>query len=65
MCAGVVGVLRYLETVTEGGETFFPRALNEQGQEYHRWNGDHEDCYRGLYVPPVRARPVDVYAWGG
>jgi len=55
-------VFWYLETVTEGGETFFPRALNEQGQEYHRWNGDHEDCYRGLYVPPVRGNAVLFYS---
>ena len=26
----------------EGGETFFPRALNEEGREYNPWNGDHE-----------------------
>ena len=55
-------VFWYLETVHEGGETFFPRALNEAGQEYHPWNGDHEDCYRGLYVPPVRGNAVLFYS---
>ena len=44
-------VFWYLETVSEGhgGETFFPRALNAEGREYHPWNGDHEECYRGTY----------------
>ena len=55
-------VFWYLETVTAGGETFFPRALNAAGQEYHPWNGDHEDCYRGLYVPPVRGNAVLFYS---
>ena len=55
-------VFWYLESVSEGGETFFPRALNAKGQEYHRWNGDHEDCYRGLYVPPVRGNAVLFYS---
>ena len=47
-------VFWYLETVSEGhgGETFFPRALNAEGKEYKPWNGDHEDCYRGIAVPP-------------
>jgi len=48
--------------VSEGGETFFPRALNAEGKEYHPWNGDHEDCYRGLYVPPVRGNAVLFYS---
>jgi|TARA_B100000524_G_scaffold311116_1_gene187586 prolyl 4-hydroxylase len=30
-------VFWYMQSVEEGGETFFPRALNEQGEEYHRW----------------------------
>jgi len=55
-------VFWYLETVTEGGETFFPRALNAAGKEYHPWNGDHEDCYRGLSVPPVRGNAVLFYS---
>lgn len=55
-------VFWYLETVKEGGETFFPRALNADGREYHPWNGDHEDCYRGLYVPPVRGNAVLFYS---
>jgi prolyl 4-hydroxylase len=57
-------VFWYLETVAEGhgGETFFPRALNEQGQEYHPWNGDHEDCYRGVYVQPVKGNAVLFYS---
>ena len=46
----------------EGGETFFPRALNEHGKEYHPWNGDHEDCYRGLSVPPIRGNAVLFYS---
>jgi len=55
-------VFWYLQTVSEGGETFFPRALNAEGKEYHPWNGDHEDCYRGLYVPPVRGNAVLFYS---
>jgi len=55
-------VFWYLETVHEGGETFFPRALNNEGKEYHPWNGDHEDCYRGLYVQPVRGNAVLFYS---
>mmetsp|Transcript_21811 Transcript_21811/g.50147 ORF Transcript_21811/g.50147 Transcript_21811/m.50147 type:complete len:193 (-) Transcript_21811:194-772(-) len=55
-------VFWYLHTVQEGGETFFPRALNEHGKEYHPWNGDHEDCYRGLAVPPVRGNAVLFYS---
>ena len=55
-------VFWYLESVKEGGETFFPRALNEAGREYHPWNGDHEDCYRGLAVPPVRGNAVLFYS---
>jgi len=55
-------VFWYLADVDEGGETFFPRALNEEGREYHPWNGDHEDCYRGLYVPPVRGNAVLFYS---
>jgi prolyl 4-hydroxylase len=55
-------VFWYLETVAEGGETFFPRALNEEGREYHPWNGDHEDCYRGMTVPPVRGNAVLFYS---
>ena len=47
---------------SQGGETFFPRALNADGKEYHPWNGDHEDCYRGLYVPPVRGNAVLFYS---
>jgi len=55
-------VFWYLESVTEGGETFFPRALNKDGKEYSPWNGDHEDCYRGIYVPPVRGNAVLFYS---
>merc|ERR1719240_1720012 len=33
-------VFWYLKSVEDGGETFFPRALNEHGREYHPWNGD-------------------------
>ena len=35
-------------TVADGGETFFPRALNEDGKEYHPWKCNHDDCYRAL-----------------
>ena len=55
-------VFWYLETVADGGETFFPRALNEDGKEYHPWNGNHDDCYRGLYVPPVQGNAVLFYS---
>jgi len=55
-------VFWYLQSVDEGGETFFPRALNEEGREYNPWNGDHEDCYRGLSVPPVRGNAVLFYS---
>ena len=64
-------VFWYLQSVSEsgesgpngpGGETFFPRALNAEGREYNPWNGDHEDCYRGLYVPPVRGNAVLFYS---
>ena len=55
-------VFWYLADVDEGGETFFPRALNEMGKEYHPWNGDHEDCYRGLAVPPIRGNAVLFYS---
>ena len=48
--------------MTAGGETFFPRALNADGNEYHPWNGDHEDCYRGLYVAPVQGNAVLFYS---
>ena len=57
-------VFWYLETVSEGhgGETFFPRALNAEGKEYKPWNGDHEDCYRGIAVPPKRGNAVLFYS---
>jgi len=57
-------VFWYLETVGEGnaGETFFPRALNAEGKEYTPWNGDHEDCYRGIVVPPVQGNAVLFYS---
>ena len=55
-------VFWYLQTVTEGGETFFPRALNAAGKEYKPWNGDHEDCYRGIAVTPVRGNAVLFYS---
>lgn len=55
-------VFWYLESVPEGGETFFPRALDAEGKEYHPWNGDHEDCYRGLAVPPIRGNAVLFYS---
>ena len=55
-------VFWYLESVAEGGETYFPRALNEEGKEYKPWNGDHEDCYRGLAVPPIRGNAVLFYS---
>lgn len=55
-------VFWYLQSVAEGGETFFPRALNEEGKEYNPWNGDHEDCYRGMSVPPVRGNAVLFYS---
>jgi hypothetical protein len=55
-------VFWYLESVEEGGETFFPRALNAEGKEYKPWNGDHEDCYRGLAVKPVRGNAVLFYS---
>lgn len=55
-------VFWYLQTVTEGGETFFPRALNEQGREYHPWNHDHDDCYRGMTVKPVQGNAVLFYS---
>ncbi len=55
-------VFWYLETVAEGGETFFPRALNESGVEYMPWNGDHEDCYRGIAIKPVRGNAVLFYS---
>jgi len=52
----------YLRSVEKGGETFFPRALNESGLEYKPWNGDHEDCYRGLAVKPVKGNAVLFYS---
>eukprot|EP00966_Prymnesium_polylepis_P199204 4615599-Prymnesium_polylepis.1 len=55
-------VFWYLHTVGEGGETFFPRALNEAGREYKPWNGDHEDCYRGLTVKPIKGNAVLFYS---
>ena len=57
-------VFWYLESIEKGhgGETFFPRALNEQGKEYKPWNGDHEDCYRGIAVTPVRGNAVLFYS---
>jgi hypothetical protein len=55
-------VFWYLEDVEEGGETFFPRALNSEGHEYKPWNGDHEDCYRGLAVKAVRGNAVLFYS---
>jgi len=55
-------VFWYLQDVEEGGETFFPRALNSEGKEYKPWNGDHEDCYRGLAVKPVRGNAVLFYS---
>lgn len=81
-----VSVFWYLQTVAEGGETYFPRALNAQGaaaksslpprlfsfqvfkcaffsgKEYNAWNGDHEDCYRGIYVKPVKGNAVLFYS---
>lgn len=32
------------------------------GREYHPWNGDHEDCYRGLYVKPEQGNAVLFYS---
>lgn len=58
----LVTVFWYLNDCEEGGETFFPRALNENGTEYHPWNGDHKDCYRGLYVKPVKGNAVLFYS---
>lgn len=55
-------VFWYLETVEEGGETYFPRALNEEGAEYQPWNGDLEDCYRGLAVQPTRGDALLFYS---
>ena len=57
-------VFWYLATIKKGGggETFFPRALNAEGREYNPWNGDHEDCYRGTYVQPVRGNAVLFYS---
>lgn len=52
----------YVSSVEEGGETFFPRALNASGVEYKPWNGDHEDCYRGLAVKPTKGNAVLFYS---
>mmetsp|Transcript_7052 Transcript_7052/g.18410 ORF Transcript_7052/g.18410 Transcript_7052/m.18410 type:complete len:338 (+) Transcript_7052:380-1393(+) len=52
----------YVSSVLEGGETFFPRALNASGVEYNPWNGDHEDCYRGLAVKPTKGNAVLFYS---
>lgn len=52
----------YVSSVQEGGETFFPRALNASGHEYMPWNGDHEDCYRGLAVKPTKGNAVLFYS---
>lgn len=54
-------VFWYMSTVAEGGETYFPRALNENGTEYKPWNGDHNDCYRGIAVKPVKGNAVLFY----
>mmetsp|Transcript_8270 Transcript_8270/g.24553 ORF Transcript_8270/g.24553 Transcript_8270/m.24553 type:complete len:462 (-) Transcript_8270:175-1560(-) len=52
----------YLNTVPEGGETYFPRALNANGTEYNRWNYDFADCYRGLAVKPRQGSGVLFYS---
>lgn len=52
----------YLNTLTEGGETYFPRALNESGKEYKKWNFDYADCYRGLAVQPKQGTGVLFYS---
>ncbi|KAG8464313.1 hypothetical protein KFE25_003376 [Diacronema lutheri] len=52
----------YVSSVHDGGETFFPRALNASGVEYNPWNGDHEDCYRGLAVKPIKGNAVLFYS---
>jgi len=51
----------YMSTVRAGGETYFPRALNENGEEYNPWNGDHNDCYRGLAVKAFKGNAVLFY----
>jgi len=54
-------VFWYMSDVDAGGETYFPRALNEAGAEYNPWNGDHEDCYRGIAVKPTKGNAVLFY----
>jgi hypothetical protein len=52
----------YLNTVPEGGETYFPRALNASGVEYNRWNYNYADCYLGLAVKPRQGSGVLFYS---
>eukprot|EP00041_Stephanoeca_diplocostata_P021802 m.515012 g.515012 ORF g.515012 m.515012 type:complete len:340 (-) comp21917_c0_seq3:490-1509(-) len=55
-------VFWYLNTVTAGGETYFPRSLNASGLETNPWNYDYKDCYRGLAVPPKQGTAVLFYS---
>lgn len=56
-------VFWYMTTVEGGGgETYFPRALNNKGAEYKKWNGDFSDCYRGLSVKAVEGNAIIFYS---
>lgn len=55
-------VFWYLSSVAAGGETYFPRALNEHGREYHPWNYDFKDCYRGIAVKAELGKAIIFYS---
>eukprot|EP00039_Didymoeca_costata_P009651 m.128190 g.128190 ORF g.128190 m.128190 type:complete len:510 (-) comp14558_c1_seq1:803-2332(-) len=55
-------VFWYISSVENGGETYFPRALNEKGEEYNPWNGDYKDCYRGIWAKATQGNAIIFYS---
>ena len=54
----------YINTLPEGtgGETFFPRALDGEGNSITPWRNDYKDCRQGIKYPPVAGNAVLFYS---
>lgn len=54
----------YINTLPEGsgGETFFPRALDGEGNSITPWRMNYKDCNQGIKYPPVAGNAVLFYS---